>query len=48
MIVEPPACIEDTPTFDSLLGHTNQNMVLYNELIKKYDRSKYYVFEKRL
>ena len=42
-IVEPPACIEDNPTFGSMLGHSH-NTQYYNEMIKKYDRSQYFMF----
>lgn len=40
-IIEPPACIEDFPTFGSMLGH-NGNASLYNQMVNKYDRSQYY------
>lgn len=44
LIVEPPACIEDNPTFESTLGHF-QNIGLYQALIAKYDRGLYYRFK---
>lgn len=44
LIVEPPACIEDNPTFESTLGHS-QNAGLYQALTAKYDRDMYYRFK---
>ena len=42
-ILETPACIEDHPTFGSMLGHVWQTDY-YNQMIKKYKRKLYYVF----
>jgi hypothetical protein len=44
LIVEPPACIEDNPTFGTMLGHT-WNADLYKQMIATYNRSYYYFFE---
>jgi hypothetical protein len=43
LIVEPPACIEDNPTFGSMLGH-DWNRELYDKLIQVYDRARYFLF----
>lgn len=44
LIVEPPACVEDNPTFESTLGHSH-NAGLYQALTAKYDRELYYRFK---
>ncbi len=44
LIIEPPACIEDNPTFGSMLGHT-QNEYMYNQMTSTYNRSDYYIFQ---
>ena len=43
LIVEPPACLEDNPTFGSMLGHS-WNETLYNKMIQHYNREDYYSF----
>ncbi len=42
-ILDPPACLEDFPTFGSLLGH-GYNQTYYKSMIAKYDRAAYYSF----
>jgi hypothetical protein len=43
-IMEPPACLEDNPTFGSMLGHEAANANAYKEMIAKYKREDYYTF----
>lgn len=43
LIVEPPAAIEDFPTFGTMLNH-DWNKDLYNRMIQEYPRNDYYIF----
>jgi hypothetical protein len=43
LLVEPPAVLEDYPTFGTLLNHTH-NRDLYNQMVIKYNRGDYYSF----
>ena len=42
-VMEPPVCLEDFPTFGSMLGH-GYNSQYYAQMISKYDRAAYHVF----
>ncbi len=42
-IMEPPACLEDNPTFGSMLGHT-QNEYLFKKMTNAYPLGDYYSF----